>query len=275
MSTAECTSTVSEQLNGATRLFAIVGDPIEQVRSPEMFNALFASLGFDGVLVPVHAPVEDFDAVVTGLKRMRNLDGIVVTVPHKIAAMRHVDRLLPTAEQVRAVNAMARDPDGRWAGEMFDGQGFLAGLIAEGCAPQGRRVFLAGIGGVGRAIAYALAAAGVASLTLRDTAPGRAEALARTLASSHPGLRVDIAEDCSAACDLAVNATPLGMRANDPLPFDVDRLGRSAWVAEVVMKPDLTPLVAAARARGHPVVLGRRVLENQLRPMARFFGVPA
>ena len=257
-------------ITGSTRLFAIVGDPIAQVRSPEMFNALFRAGDVDAVLVPIQVAAADLDEVLPRLQRLGNLGGMVITVPHKIAASRHVDVLLPNAQRVGAINAMARGVDGRWSGEMFDGHGFVAGLRAAGFEPRGRAVHLAGCGGAGRAVAHALGDAGARALTLFDVDPARSEALARQLASHHPGLSVDAAP--LAACDLAVNATPLGMASGDPLPFDPDALPRSTWIADMVMKPEITPLLEAARRSGHPIHLGRHTLEHQVRLVARFFG---
>lgn len=260
-------------ISGTTRLFAIVGDPIVQVRSPERFNAHFVAYGVDAVLVPMRVTAAELDEVLTGLRQVRNIDGIVVTVPHKVAAVRHADWLLPTAESVGAVNALARQADGRWAGEMFDGHGFVTGLANAGYVATGSTICLIGAGGVGRAIAFALAAAGVAAISVRDIEQDRAMALVLLLAHRYPKLRVGLLVTDPSACDLAINATPLGMQPEDRLPFALTHLPPEAWVAEVVMKPDVTRLVAEARARGHRVLLGGAVLDNEMLAIARFFGV--
>lgn len=260
-------------ITGATRVFAIVGDPVAQVRSPDMFNRFFAAQAIDAVLVPLQIHTGDLATVLPALKRIPNLGGLVVTVPHKVDATRHVDALGSTAERVGAINAMARTRDGRWIGEMFDGTAFVAGLRRKGFEPGGQRAFLAGAGGAGRAVGHALADAGVRALRVFDVERARADDLVAGIHRHHPGLDVAVARAPDAHCDLAVNATPLGMGADDAVPIDLASLPAGAWVAEMVMKPDVTALLERARARGHPVHLGRNVIENQIELIARFFGV--
>lgn len=258
---------------GDTRLYAIVGDPIAQARSPALFNRLFAELGANAVLVPMQVPASRLAAAIAGLKAIGNLDGIVVTVPHKVALCEAVDALGPAARRVGALNCMRPLPDGRWEGEMFDGEGFVAGLLRQGQPPAGLRVFQAGCGGAGKAVAHALAAAGVAALDLIDVDPARQRGLVAELRGLHPRLEVREGDAPRADHDLLVNATPCGMAASDPLPFGLDDVGPRAVVADLIMKPERTPLLQAAEARGHRIHLGRHLLESQAMLIARFFGV--
>ena len=118
---------------GATRLYAIIGDPIAQVRSPEVFTERFAAAGIDAVLVPAHVPAERFDAIVPALMALGNLDGLLVTVPFK-ARMASLRKRLGCdgADCIGAVNALRREADGTWTGDMFDGAGFVRGARAQG-----------------------------------------------------------------------------------------------------------------------------------------------
>lgn len=266
-------SALSRSIGGGTRLFAIIGDPVAQVRSPEVFNASFATLGVDAVLVPMHVAPTGLDDVLSGLKQIRNLDGIVITVPHKLAAIRHADHLLETARIVGAVNALTRQADGTWVGDIFDGRGFVAGLAAEGCAARGLRVHLAGAGGVGRAIAFALAREGVAQLTVYDFNDDRSRLLVEDLRARFVDLDAHISSAPPLDVDLLVNATPLGMEADDSMPFALDLLPQRVWIADAVMKPEMTRLVESAKRRGHRVMLGRRILEHQIPAILAFFGV--
>ena len=152
------------QLTGATRLYAIVGDPVAQVRSPEVFTARFAADGIDAVLIPVHVPAADFDAIAPALLAIGNVDGVLVTIPFKARIVPHATRLGPAAQCIGAANALRREADGTWTGEMFDGVGFVRGAQHKGERLHGRRVVLFGAGGAGSAIAYALADAGVQSI---------------------------------------------------------------------------------------------------------------
>lgn len=262
------------RIDGSTRLFAIVGDPISAVRSPEVFNGWFSAAGRNAVLLPAHVSADDLSQAVAGLKAIRNLDGIVVTMPHKAAACALVDALGPMATVVGALNAMRREADGRWRGEMFDGRGFVAGLRTQGVDVAGMRVHQVGAGAAGMAVAVALADAGVVALRLSDVATDRAETVASRVKAAYPGVDVSVVPLGEAGdCDLVVNVTPLGMRADDALPFDPDRYPADTIVADVVTKPEMTPLLLRAQASGHRVHTGRHMHEGQARLAAAFFGV--
>lgn len=254
-------------ITGTTRLFAILGDPVSVVRSPGWWNALFARAGRDAAFVPMQVSAADLPRAWVGLRTIGNLDGLVLTMPHKQAAVPLVDVLGESARLTGAVNTVRRLPDGGWEGEMFDGEGFVAGLRGRGIAPEGRHVRQKGCGGAGRAIAFALARAGVASLALEDEAPGRAAALAADVAAAFP----DVAR--SGEPDLLVNATPLGLAAGDPLPFDTALLSRRVAVADVIPNPEVTPLIAAARAAGCATATGRDMFEGQALLAAAYFGI--
>lgn len=258
---------------GDTRLFAIIGDPIAQARSPALFNALFEAHGIHAVMVPMQVPAPQLRTAIDGLKALANLDGIVVTVPHKVAVVELLDALGLVAGRVGAVNCMHRLPDGRWHGEMFDGTGFVTGLQREGLAAAGRHVFMAGCGGAGKAVAHALADAGVASLQLVDTRPELVRSLTASLRQHHPALALQEGGSPGPAHDLVVNATPCGMAVHDPLPFSLDQAAPGAVVADLIMKPAMTRLLEAAQARGHRIHAGRHLLESQVALVARAFGL--
>jgi shikimate dehydrogenase len=159
-------------------------------------------------------------------------------------------------------------------GDMFDGEGFVRGIRRKGFDVQGARALVVGSGGVGCAIAASLAVAGVAELMLHDVNAGAAQALAARLAEHYPSVRVGTGSKDPAGWDLVVNATPLGMEPGDPLPVDVDRLDARTFVGEVVMKAQITPLLAAAQARGCRVQVGTDMLFEQIPAYLEFFGFP-
>lgn len=256
-------------ITGATRIFGILGDPVAVVRSPAWWNDLFARSGRDAVFVPLQVSAADLPRAWAGLTALGNLDGLVLTMPHKQAVLPLLDLLGPSARRVGAANTVRRLPDGRWEGEMFDGEGFVAGLRARGIAPEGRRVRQVGCGGAGRAIAFALARAGVASLVLEDAAPGRAAALAARIAAAFPSVAA------AGEPDLLVNATPLGLAPGDGMAFDPALLRPGLAVADVIPNPEVTPLIAAARAAGCATATGRDMFEGQARLAAAYFGIAA
>jgi shikimate dehydrogenase len=262
-------------ITGKTRLLAIVGDPIDKARSPEGFCRLFELNGHDAIMIPVHVAAADLPHVLTGLKAMRNLDGIVATMPHKAAMAAFADEVLETGRLVGAVNALRRRSGGRWEADMFDGHGFVAGLRGHGHDPAGRRVALLGAGGAGSAIAVSLCQAGIASLSVHELDRDKAERLAATLRGAFPRVTVRVDAPDLASADLLVNATPIGMQPDDPLPWDLVGLRPGAIVGDVTTKPEVTPFVEAARARGAATVTGRDMYEGQVRELSAFFGYPA
>jgi len=258
-------------ITGRTRLLAVLGDPIEQVQAPTLVNRLLVRLAVDAVLVPVHVSSLDLAQVMSGLQRVRNLDGMLVTVPHKIAAREFATARSPTVAIAGSTNAIRRDPGGGWFADNFDGAGFVIGLKCAGHQVDGWRVLLAGAGGAGSAIAVALLDAGAAHLSIQDPDTGKLTALLDRLDAAWPGRAAAADAPPREAVDLAVNATPLGLRAADPLPFVPDRLPRSCVIADIVMKPRDTPLLRAAEALGYAVQPGIAMLEHQLDLYQSFF----
>ena len=252
-------------LSGATRIHLIVGDPVAQTKSPAGLTREFAARGVDAVCVPMQVAVADIDAFFAVAKRVQNIDGIVVTVPHKLAATRHCDVLSERSHALGAVNAMRRGPDGRWSGDMTDGVALVAALRAAGHDPKDRAALVVGAGGAGSAVVLALAEAG-ARVAVHDIDAARRDDLARRLAA----WRIGIGSADPAGCDLVVNATPLGMAAGDPLPVDAARIARGAVVADLVTKPAVTPLLAAARERGAQIVTGADMFAPQAGILADF-----
>jgi shikimate dehydrogenase len=236
-------------VDGATRLHIIVGDPITQVKSPAGMSAAFAASGRNALCVPVHVTPEDLGGLIAGAALARNLDGIIATVPHKFACYRHCTEASDRAHFLRAVNIMRRLPGGGWFGEMVDGLGFVGAVMAKGGAPEGKRALLIGAGGAGSAIALALVEAGVAALAIHDEDTARRDDLIARL-----GQRTTIPLSAGSrdprGFDLIANATPAGMRPEDPLPVDAEQLSPDMFVGCVITAPAVPPLIAAARRKG-------------------------
>ncbi len=261
-------------IQGSTRLYAIVGDPVAHVRVPLVFNPHFDHIGADAACVAIHIGADEIDAGWAGLKAMRNLDGFIVTAPHKAAAARLCDRVEGDARMVGAVNTVRREADGTLTGTLFDGDGFVAGLRRHGHEVGGKRVYLAGAGGAGNALAFALAGAGVAAMTLHNRTRARAEDLAARLRQAFRDLEVTLGDRTPDTADIAINATSLGLEPDDALPFELETLAASTLVAEVIMQPERTKLLELAAAKGCPTHGGRPMLMGQLGLMMRFFGFP-
>jgi shikimate dehydrogenase len=259
-------------ISGKTTLIAHLGYPTESFKAPMIYNPWFDKQGIDAVVVPMGARPEDYPAVLKALFQLTNLRGALVTMPHKITTMSLVDEVTPTARIAGACNAVLKRPDGTLLGDQFDGAGFVRGVERKGRLFKGTRVLISGAGGVGSAIAASVAAAGAAELMLFDASNASADALAGRLREHYPQLRVGTGSKDPAGFDVVVNATPLGMKEGDPLPFDVERIAPSTFVGEVVMKTEYTPLLQAALDKGCAVQVGTDMLFEMIPAYLEFFG---
>lgn len=257
-------------ITGYTQLVAILADPIQQVRTPEFINAIYARQGDDILMVPVHVGAESLEQLWGALKVIQNFRGMVVTVPHKRVAASLCDEVTELASVVGAVNVIRKDKDGRFVGDILDGEGFYDGLLGQGIDPSGSEVLMVGAGGAGRAIAHALAKHGVSRLTITNRTVEKATDLATKLGKLFPALRVTGTDIPEGKFDLIINTTSLGMNESDPLPVDESLITADTIIADIIMKPRFTRLLKTARNKGCKVYLGESMLEAQSHKMAAF-----
>lgn len=262
-------------ISGRTTLLAHLGYPTHSFKAPMIYNPWFEAKGIDAVVVPMGVKAEEFAAFLPLLMRLSNIRGALITMPHKVSVLGLVKEVTPTAAIAGAANAVLLREDGTLLADMFDGAGFVRGMERKGRLAAGAGALVVGSGGVGSAIAASLAAAGVARLGVFDMNPASAEALAGRLRQHYPALEVTAGSRDPAGWDIVVNATPLGMNAGDPLPFDVERVDATAFVGEVVMKEEFTPLLRAAMAKGCAVQVGTDMLFEQIPAYLEFFGFGA
>jgi len=258
-------------ITGTTRLYGLVGDPLTTAKSPELLNRLFIDQRADAVCIPFQVEADDLSAFVTGARAMKNLSGVLVTMPHKQRMMAFVDDLHPTARQVCALNVIRCHDDGRWVGAIFDGLGCVLGMQWEGNDPANKSVLLIGAGGAGRAIAFAVASAGARALAIFDVDEGRADDLAESVAAA-TGCDTHVSAPDPRGYEIVINATPLGMKSDDPMPVDPNRLEPGSIVVDIINSPDPTALCRAARARGCRTQSGRPMHEGQAVHALRFLG---
>jgi shikimate dehydrogenase len=259
-------------ISGKTTLIAHVGYPTESFKAPLIYNPWFEQAGIDAVVVPMGCKAEDYPGFFKALFRLTNIRGALVTMPHKVTTVGLVDEFTPTVEIAGSCNAVLLRPDGTLLADMFDGAGFTRGLKRKGLRLAGARCLVVGAGGVGSAIVASLAAEGVAAITLHDAVPAAAEGLAARVRQHYPAVAIAPGGSDPAGYDLVVNATPLGMKPGDPLPFDVNRLERATFVGEVVMKQEITPLLQAAAERGCAFQVGTDMLFEMIPAYLEFFG---
>ena len=263
------------KITGNTRLFFILADPISQVRTPEVLNEYFVTHDIDAVLVPMQVATEDLEQTVNALKRMKNLGGFIVTVPHKSHVATLCDDLGAAGAAIGSINTIHRTAEGKLLGDMFDGVGFVSGLNTQGHNPKGKRVLLLGAGGAAAAIAYALAQAEVSELVIANRTLEKAQQLAERTQRIFPNVLIRAAKNDPTGFDMVINSTSLGMKEDDELPLDTSLLEPSTLVAEIIMKPPLTPLLKAAQERGCTIHFGRHMLDEQVRLMAEFMLDPS
>ena len=262
------------RISGEARIAGVMGWPVTHSRSPRLHNHWLARHGIDGAYVPLAVRPEHLEAAVRGLPAL-GFAGANLTIPHKEAVLPFLDDIDSAAARMGAVNTIVIT-DGRLSGRNTDSFGFIENLRAG--APSWRAAsgpaVVIGAGGAAKAIAWALIDAGVPSLRLVNRTLARAQDLATALgpaAAAQPWAQRAAA---LAGAALVVNASALGMTGQPPLDLDLSDLPRSAIVNDIVYVPLETPLLAAARARGHTVVDGIGMLLHQGRPgFQAWFGV--
>jgi shikimate dehydrogenase len=196
--------------------------------------------------------------------------GVNVTIPHKERVVRLLDEVSPQAAAIGAVNTVVVR-DGRLVGHNTDAPGFRLALAAAGRTElRGRRVLLVGAGGAARAVAFSCLEAGCGSLAIANRTPARARSLCRAMRGLFPGAALATAPGAgdglaraAALSDVVVNTTPLGSRPGDALPVPPAGLRRGQVVVDIVYRPRVTPLLAAAAAAGGRGVDGLAMLLHQ------------
>ena len=240
-------------------LTGLIGAPIAHSASPAMHERAAEALGLRGHYQLIEVAGADAAGLAMMLEGVRRLGfaGVNVTFPYKEAVVPLLDELAPAAATMAAVNTVVAR-DGRLIGHNTDTTGF-ARAVAPLLAPSGNAVAVIGTGGVGKAIAFALASLKVTDLRIFDSEPARAEKLAALLAK-HGGARVATSvEDALRGATGLVNGTPVGMLPNRDTPVPSSLLRENLWVADAVYSPLITPLLAAAQAKGARIMTGQEL----------------
>jgi shikimate dehydrogenase len=259
-------------ISGRTTLIAHLGYPTETFKAPMIYNPWFERHAIDAVVVPMGVKTDDYVAFLRPLFRLSNIRGALVTMPHKVTTVALLDEVSIAAQIAGSCNAILRRDDGSLYGDMFDGEGFTRGAKHKGFDFTGADCLVVGAGGVGSAIAAAIAEERPRLIALCDPRRDVAEGLAARLRGHYPNIEVALRSSDPVGYGLVVNATPLGMKADDPLPFDPARLDPATFVGEVVLKAEMTPLLEAAHRRGCRYLVGTDMLFEQIPAYLDFFG---
>lgn len=248
-------------LTARTRVFTILGNPVEHSLSPVIQNAAFQEAQVDGVYVALRCDAEQMVGFMSGLGRSGGAGN--VTLPHKEKAASVLDKPLEAVRRTGACNTFWGE-SGKLCGDNTDVEGFRrAQRHFLGGAPTGYRVLLLGAGGAARAALVSLMDDEVQDVLILNRTVERARAVARRIG----GDRVRVAESHSdvddGEFDLVVNTTRLGLHSDDELPFDLERLSRADAVMDLVYGPSATAFVAASKRLGIPAVDGGEMLVHQ------------
>ncbi len=236
----------------------VIGDPIAHSKSPILHGYWIDALGLDATYRATFVTLEQLPAYFDARKADPAWRGCNITLPHKIAALDHVDDRGNVRDTIGAINLAARVEDGAVIGTNTDAGGFYDPISA--MEWSGAHVAVIGSGGAARAVLFALSRVGVGRVTLVARNPLKGAALLATF-----GLKGDVvALDAKLPpAAMLVNASPLGMTGQEPLTIDLDPLPEAALVYDLVYAPLETPLLAQARARGLDTVDGLEMLIGQ------------
>ena len=252
----------------APGLLGIIGNPVRRSLSPCMQEAALRRLGLDARYLPFEISPGEVRAVLRALAPL-GFWGLNVTIPYKERVLRLLDEVRPAAAEIGAVNTIVVR-GGRLVGYNTDADGFRMALGREGrMDPRGKRVLIVGAGGAARAVAYACLRSGCGPLLIANRTPARGRSLSRALLGRFPRASVTVAGPdanlarIAAESVLIVNTTPLGGRPTDPLPVPAQGLRRGQVVMDIVYRPRVTPLLAAAAGAGARCVDGLAMLLYQ------------
>ncbi|MFT4717581.1 MAG: shikimate dehydrogenase [Paracoccaceae bacterium] len=259
--------------SGKADVYVMLAHPVGHAKSPGMFNALMETEGLDSLMVPVTCKPEDFDTFWDGLTAMENLRGMIISVPYKSRVFEKCQSAHPRAARVMSANSVLRMPDGSWHADNFDGVGFMQGLKNARIPVAGQDVLQVGGGGAGASIAYFLAEEGAASVTISDIDSDRATVLAKLVGGMFPDCLVTAGPSDPRGKSMVVNATPVGLNAEDPYPLDVKGLNASMTVVDIIMDPVETKLLKYAKDLGCRVQYGQPMMDCQMVAMAEFLEV--
>ncbi len=221
------------QISGRTKITGIFGHPVEHTLSPAMHNAAFKALGLNYCYVPFLVHPDCLEDAIKAIRAL-NLCGVNVTVPHKEKVMPLLDEINEEASFIGAVNTIVNS-EGRLIGYNTDGRGFIQSLLESGISVEGKNVLIIGAGGASKAISYYLSQK-TKTLYLYNRSKNRAEKLVQDLKKIRNN--VSLIEDISSIerYHIIINATPLGLKKEDPLPFDTSLLRAEQTVCDLIYK---------------------------------------
>jgi len=257
------------------KLAGIMGMPVFQSRSPIIHNYWIKKHNIKGAYGHFPVQIDNVETAIRGLSAL-GLAGCNITQPHKLMAMKMMDELTPLAKRIGAINCIVVQPDGSLHGFNNDGFGYIQSLkdVNPAWRADAGPITVIGAGGAARAVVISLLDQGATEIRLIN----RTRAKAEELAAADPSVvkTYDWSERNAAleGAAMLVNTTNQGMYGQPPLEITLDALPKTAMVSDLIYIPLETPLLAAAKARGHVTSNGLGMLLNQAIPaFEAWFGV--
>lgn len=242
-------------VSGKTRVAGIFGYPIDHTLSPSMHNAAFQYLGLDMCYIPFRVSPEALPDAVKAIRSL-NMLGVNITVPHKEKVIPLLDKVNEEASFIGAVNTVT-NTEGVLTGYNTDGRGFLSSLTEEGISIERKNILIIGSGGASRAVSYYLSEK-ASTLSLFDTDRPKAQKLVNDLSRIRNNVCLVKDMDNTLQHDIVINATPLGLKQDDPLPFNPDSITSDMVICDLVYKK--TGLLKEAELRGAKIIDGSGML---------------
>jgi len=259
---------------GSTKIYGCLADPIDHVKAPTIFSSIFKEKNIDAVMIPIHVDKDNLENVITTLKTIKNFEGMTVTIPHKKSIAKLCDYLEQDAEFTQSVNWIKFDRDRKLIANNFDGQGFVNGFLGQNFSIENKKVCIFGAGGAAVSIACSLASQNIKSLKIINRNVDKANELMKKVKVINKNLLVEVDQykDNSQLYNfnIIINATSLGLRKNDKLPFDVTKTSPEAVIADIIMQPLETDLLKKALDLGRSVHYGKYMIESQINLAGNF-----
>ena len=256
-----------------TLVIPIIGDPVAQVATPDLWNREFEANGINAVCVPIHLKSSGLEQFVDWVRHAENIPGFLSTVPHKANLSKMCDVQRGEVDVIGAANTVRKNKDGQLECAMFDGVGMVSAIQSTGADFEAASVLIIGAGAAGGAIAYEALQKGAKMVSMKDPSIETLARLTARLSSIFPDRIIQAAESKLSSYQIIVNASPAGSSPNDPLPIQLSGASTQAVIADAITEPGETHFLKLAREIGLKTVTGQEMAAAQASPMREYLGI--
>lgn len=258
---------------GNTLVVPIIGNPVAQVATPDLWNREFQANGIDAICVPIHLKPSGLLPFIDWVRYAENVPGFLSTIPYKKDLVQLCDYRRGEVDVVGAANAVRKNKDGTLECAMFDGMGMISAIQLAGAGFEGACVHLVGAGAAGSAIAYEALQCGAKQVSINDPRQDSLTSLAAKLRNIFPDRIIRTDDDENYSYQIIINASPMGSTATDPLPCELSADLSNAIVADAVTEPAATRFLSLAQKVGLQTVSGKEMAAAQASHMQRYLGI--